>query len=181
MAGTAGPGHQVTPVVMWLGEYAARADGSPSDVPLVVSSHDNTPAVLDATGQLPPPGVQILPFTPERWFYQNFSHAMRVLPDAAPDRVWAPPSAGGPDGSATIRLYDGQRRQVGAVIPFPWFVGPVHAATGLAGGSAVFAVGAGVGDGPHVVVGAAWTGVVRLSAMAYDPASGAGCMWPSGT
>ncbi|MBN9118180.1 MAG: Ig-like domain repeat protein [Planctomycetes bacterium] len=85
---------QVTHVVMWLGQYGTNADGSPSDVPLVISSHDNTPPVLDLghaltqseaqsldiADHMPPPGVQVLPFTPDTWFYQNFSHAMRVLP-----------------------------------------------------------------------------------------------------
>lgn len=83
-------------VVMWLGEYGTMADGSPSPVPLVISSHDNTPAIFDTTeidastglpsdGQiqthLPPPGVHILPFTPDTWFYQNFSVAMQVVPE----------------------------------------------------------------------------------------------------
>ena len=30
---------------------------------------------------LPPPGVHILPFTAENWFYQDFQLAMRVLPN----------------------------------------------------------------------------------------------------
>lgn len=85
-------------VVLWLGAYGTNADGSPSNVPLVISSHDNTPAIFDTQainangypldgnidGHLPPPGVQILPFTEENWFYQNFSVAMRVIPVPEP-------------------------------------------------------------------------------------------------
>lgn len=87
-------------VVMWLGPIGLNLDGSPSSVPLVISSHDNTPAIFDTQdivmdasstafgfptdGQiethLPPPGVHILPFTSENWFYQDFQLAMRVLP-----------------------------------------------------------------------------------------------------
>lgn len=98
-------------VVMWLGPYGTLADGSPSPVNLVISSHDNTPAIFDLTSgadldadgyplvapgstldqeildHLPPPGVHILPFTPDNWFYQNFQVAMRVLP---PQPVPAP-------------------------------------------------------------------------------------------
>ena len=95
---------QITHVVMWLGEYGTTANGSASAVPLIISSHDNTPAIFDVNGTdqidlttglplamlpdgsnatdfLPPPGVQILPFTPDTWFYQNFSLAMQVVPE----------------------------------------------------------------------------------------------------
>jgi len=98
-------------VVIWLGPYGTLADGSPSPVNLVISSHDNTPAIFDLTSgsdldadgyplvapgstldqeiadHLPPPGVHILPFSPDNWFYQNFQVAMRVLP---PQPVPAP-------------------------------------------------------------------------------------------
>lgn len=92
---TGGDG-RISHVVVWLGEYGTLADGSPSAVPLVISSHDNTPAIFDTaaidpiTGlpldgmvdaHLPPPGVHILPFTPETWFYQNFSLAMNIVPE----------------------------------------------------------------------------------------------------
>jgi cell wall-associated NlpC family hydrolase len=85
-------------VVIWLGIYGTLEDGSPSSIPLVISSHDNTPAIFDTlaidaiTGlpldndilaHLPPPGVQILPFVEENWFYQNFSLSMRVIPEPA--------------------------------------------------------------------------------------------------
>ena len=88
-------------VVIWLGEYGTNLDGSPSSVPLIISSHDNTPAIFDTTEvdlttglplsgspdeHLPPPGVQILPFSSENWFYQNFSLAMRVIPE--PSTRW---------------------------------------------------------------------------------------------
>lgn len=94
----------ISHVVVWLGEYGTNADGSQSSVPLVISSHDNTPAIFSVNGTdqidpvtglptglapdgsnittfLPPPGVQILPFTPDTWFYQNFSVAMQVVPE----------------------------------------------------------------------------------------------------
>lgn len=90
-------------VVMWLGPVGVNLDGTASSVPLVISSHDNTPAIFDtqnintdptsalfgfpADGEivehLPPPGVHILPFTEQNWFYQDFQLAMRVLPNAA--------------------------------------------------------------------------------------------------
>lgn len=99
-------GLQIKHVVIWLGEYGTNADGSPSSVPLIISSHDNTPAIFDVNGTnqidlatglptamlpdgsnatdfLPPPGVQILPFTPDTWFYQNFTVAMQVVPEPA--------------------------------------------------------------------------------------------------
>lgn len=95
---------QIKHVVIWLGAYGTNADGTPSDVPLVISSHDNTPAIFDVNGTnqidlatglpvamlpdgsnatefLPPPGVHILPFTPDTWFYQNFTIAMQVVPE----------------------------------------------------------------------------------------------------
>ncbi|QYY34932.1 NlpC/P60 family protein [Ruficoccus sp. ZRK36] len=74
----------ITHVIIWLGSYGTLEDGTPSDVPLVISSHDNTPAIFDGDGNLPPPGVEILPFTyDDNWFYQNFSHAMRVIDPAS--------------------------------------------------------------------------------------------------
>ena len=96
---------QISHVVVWLGAYGTTSDGSPSTVPLVISSHDNTPAIFTTqdinldlnspfngfpnlnTGEtittyLPPPGVQILPFTNQNWFYSNFQVAMRLLPNA---------------------------------------------------------------------------------------------------
>jgi cell wall-associated NlpC family hydrolase len=95
---------QIKHVVIWLGEYGTNANGTPSSVPLIISSHDNTPAIFDVNGTdqidlatglptamlpdgsnatdfLPPPGVQILPFTPDTWFYQNFTVAMQVVPE----------------------------------------------------------------------------------------------------
>jgi len=88
----------ISHVVVWLGTYGSTVNGKPSTVPLIISSHDNTPAIFNTTNInsvtglpngltsnntttfLPPPGVQILPFTPDTWFYQNFSVAMQVLP-----------------------------------------------------------------------------------------------------
>ncbi|MDP0494732.1 MAG: NlpC/P60 family protein [Verrucomicrobiota bacterium JB024] len=76
----------ITHVVIWLGTYGTLDDGTASEVPLVISSHDNTPAIFDLDGELPPPGVEILPFTDDNWFYQNFSHAMRVIdPSSVPE------------------------------------------------------------------------------------------------
>jgi hypothetical protein len=76
---------------MWLGQTGT--DSSGNTFPLVISSHDNKPAIfdtlaLDATGfpldgnnaaHLPPPGVHILPFDQSNWFYQDFQLAMRVV------------------------------------------------------------------------------------------------------
>ena len=108
-----GPPSGISHVVIWLGAYGTHADGSPSTVPLVISSHDNTPAIFTtqninfdpsspdygfpnlASGEtietyLPPPGVQILPFTDQNWFYTNFQVALRVLPANDPPAVPAP-------------------------------------------------------------------------------------------
>ncbi|MFN7899163.1 MAG: NlpC/P60 family protein [Synechococcaceae cyanobacterium] len=108
-----GPPSGIHHVVMWLGAFGTNADGSPSAVPLVISSHDNTPAIFTtqntnsdpsspeygfpilSSGEtietyLPPPGVQILPFTNQNWFYTNFQVAMRVLPSNDPPAVPAP-------------------------------------------------------------------------------------------
>jgi len=96
-----GEGGSIAHVVVWLGIYGTYTNGSVvTDVPLVISSHDNTPAVFDTinvdsngipiptNGQtiaqavdahLSPPGVQILPFVPGNWFYDNFSVAMDVI------------------------------------------------------------------------------------------------------
>jgi hypothetical protein len=99
--------------VVWLGAYGTNSDGSSSTVPLVISSHDNTPAIFTTqdinldlnsafngfpnlnSGEtietyLPPPGVQILPFTNQNWFYSNFQVAMRLLPNNDPPAVPAP-------------------------------------------------------------------------------------------
>ena len=78
-------------VVMWLGQTGTDSAGN--TFPLVISSHDNTPAIFDTLaldaagfpsdgdipGHLPPPGVHILPFAPSNWFYQDFQVAMRVV------------------------------------------------------------------------------------------------------
>jgi hypothetical protein len=85
------PKDNLVHVVMWLGQTGT--DSSGNTFPLVISSHDNTPAIfdtlaLDATGfpsdgniggHLPPPGVHILPFDASNWFYQDFQLAMRVV------------------------------------------------------------------------------------------------------
>ncbi len=103
-----GGGGAISHVVMWLGEYGTDTNGSPSSVPLVISSHDNTPAIFDTTAinltnglpldgtaadHLPPPGVQILPFSSENWFYQNFSLAMHVVPEPSVDWMLATAAA----------------------------------------------------------------------------------------
>ena len=86
-------------VVMWLGQTGTDSVGN--TFPLVISSHDNTPAIfdtlaLDATGfpldgniagHLPPPGVHILPFDQSNWFYQDFQLAMRVIAVPEPSAV----------------------------------------------------------------------------------------------
>ena len=94
-------------VVMWLGETGTDSAGN--TFPLVISSHDNTPAIfdtldLDASGfpndgdvasHLPPPGVHILPFAPSNWFYQDFQVAMRVVPVPEPSGAMLPLAAVG--------------------------------------------------------------------------------------
>lgn len=85
------PNMGILHVVMWLGQTGTDSLGNV--FPLVISSHDNTPAIFDTlalnptgfpldgdiAGHLPPPGVHILPFAPSNWFYQDFQVAMRVL------------------------------------------------------------------------------------------------------
>lgn len=90
------PTDGVLHVVVWLG--ITGTDSAGNTFPLVISSHDNTPAIFDTAavdpvtgfpldgntnGHLPPPGVQILPFVASNWFYQDFLVAMRVLPTAS--------------------------------------------------------------------------------------------------
>ena len=90
------PTDGVLHVVVWLG--ITGTDSAGNTFPLVISSHDNTPAIFDTAavdpvtgfpldgntnGHLPPPGVQILPFVSSNWFYQDFLIAMRVLPPAS--------------------------------------------------------------------------------------------------
>ena len=90
------PTDGVLHVVVWLG--ITGTDSAGNTFPLVISSHDNTPAIFDTAavdpvtgfpldgntnGHLPPPGVQILPFVASNWFYQDFLVAMRVLPKAS--------------------------------------------------------------------------------------------------
>jgi cell wall-associated NlpC family hydrolase len=78
-------GPNISHVVIWLGQYGTQTNGAASPFPLILSSHDNTPAVFDlgngiGTGaNIPPPGVRILPITSDNWFYQNLHHATRYL------------------------------------------------------------------------------------------------------
>lgn len=85
------PNDGILHVVMWLGQTGTDSAGN--TFPLVISSHDNTPAIFDTlalgtngfpsdgnvAGHLPPPGVHILPFADSNWFYQDFQVAMRVI------------------------------------------------------------------------------------------------------
>ena len=93
-------------VVMWLG--TTGTDSAGNTFPLVISSHDNKPAIFDTlaldsqglpldgdiAGHLPPPGVHILPFASSNWFYQDFQLAMRVI-GAAPVPEIDPAGMGG--------------------------------------------------------------------------------------
>lgn len=102
---------KVLHVVMWLGANGTNLNGTASSVPLVISSHDNTPAIFDTqslttngyptdgkiSSHLPPPGVQILPFAPGNWFYNNFIVAARLLPQATPGALVVP--TGGVSGT----------------------------------------------------------------------------------
>lgn len=90
------PADGILHVVMWLGQTGTDTAGN--TFPLVISSHDNTPAIFDTlalgpegfpldgnvAGHLPPPGVHILPFADSNWFYQDFQVAMRVIPVPEP-------------------------------------------------------------------------------------------------
>jgi cell wall-associated NlpC family hydrolase len=98
------PGGTVLHVVVWLDQFVMLpdADGNMINAPLVISSHDNTPAIFDTlvltddglpdltvlggdyADYLPPPGVHILPIVSGNWFYENFSVAMQVLPVPEP-------------------------------------------------------------------------------------------------
>ena len=98
-------------VVMWLGSNGTNLNGTPTSMPLVISSHDNTPAIFDTQSlstygypsdgkistHLPPPGVQILPFAPGNWFYNNFILAARLLPKASASLLVVP--TGGVSGT----------------------------------------------------------------------------------
>ncbi len=108
------PGASISHVVVWLGIYGTNVGGGSTGVPLVISSHDNTPSIFDVWGSnidpvtglpidpntglpidptdnaaiaqyLPPPGVEILPFTDNTWFYQNFAVASQILPAPVPE------------------------------------------------------------------------------------------------
>ncbi len=119
----------VSHVVIWLGPYGTNADGTPSTVPLVVNSHDNTPALLDASGNMPPPGVEILPFAKTSWLYTNFSHAMRVV-DAVPAPV--PPTPGftyspaSPAGAQVVTFTD---TSTGSPAIWSWTFGDGYASS----------------------------------------------------
>jgi len=93
------PTYGVLHVVMWLGQTGTSSNGT--TFPLVISSHDNTPAIFDTldltsdgyptdgdiAGHLPPPGVHILPFDDSNWFYQDFQLAMRIVPVPEPSSL----------------------------------------------------------------------------------------------
>ena len=87
-AGTGTPGNGTfsdVHVVMWLGTqnitFTNNSTGITGNatIPLVISSHNDTPAIWDENGVLPAPGVQSLPFSADSWFYTNFDHAQRLL------------------------------------------------------------------------------------------------------
>ena len=105
-------------VVMWLGQTGTDSAGN--TFPLVISSHDNTPAIFDTldldgngfpadgdvAGHLPPPGVHILPFAASNWFYQDFQVAMRVVAVPEPcTSVLAAVAVGGLMLSASVRRH----------------------------------------------------------------------------
>ncbi len=66
---------QVSHVVLWVGEIGR----SPDDRPLVLDS--TGPAHRDADGARIPDGVQLRPFGPRSWYFNNASHALRLIPD----------------------------------------------------------------------------------------------------
>jgi cell wall-associated NlpC family hydrolase len=81
-------------VVIWIGTENATFNGGEAEIPLVISSHNNTPAIWDENGVLPPPGVQVLPFSAESWFYRNYDHALRITAVPEPS-TWLLLGAGG--------------------------------------------------------------------------------------
>lgn len=92
-SGTGTPGNGTfsdVHVVMWLGlqniTFTTSANiTANATIPLIISSHNDTPAIWDENGVLPAPGVQILPFAADSWFYTNFDHAQRILiPEPGP-------------------------------------------------------------------------------------------------
>lgn len=62
-------------VIMWMGEHAQSADGTPLIIDCTGMGHK------DANGADIPIGVHIRPFSRNSWYYNSFSHAHRILHD----------------------------------------------------------------------------------------------------
>ncbi len=67
---------KVDHVIMWVGSVGSDPI---EQQPLVIDSHDNSPAIKDANGVTIPPGIQIRPFRKDEFYYQRFSHAHRIV------------------------------------------------------------------------------------------------------
>jgi cell wall-associated NlpC family hydrolase len=63
-------------VVLWVGPLG-RHKGKTQW--LILDSTDGTHR--DAEGQPIPPGIQLRPFTPRSWYFNNVSHALRIIHD----------------------------------------------------------------------------------------------------
>jgi hypothetical protein len=66
---------RVSHVVLWVGSVGR----SPKDHPLVLDSTGG--AHRDASGEAIPDGIHLRPFTPRSWYFNNASHAIRLIPD----------------------------------------------------------------------------------------------------
>ncbi|HRE41890.1 MAG TPA: NlpC/P60 family protein [Ignavibacteria bacterium] len=67
----------VSHVIVWLGYMGVNADGSPSGTPLIMDSHGAE--VKDSNGNEIPCGIHIRPFEKTSWYYNKFSHALRII------------------------------------------------------------------------------------------------------
>lgn len=64
---------KISHVVLWVGSIGK----APDNVPLVLDSHGD--GVKDSKGKFIPDGIQLRPFHEQSWYYNNSSHALRIL------------------------------------------------------------------------------------------------------
>lgn len=64
----------VSHVIIWVGSI-----GSPSSTPLILDSHDNSPAITDQNGAVIPAGTNLRPFKEGDWYHRRFDHAHRII------------------------------------------------------------------------------------------------------
>lgn len=65
---------QVSHVAIFLGDCGV----GPDKVPLIM---DSAGGGTDCNGKAIPTGIYIRPMTPDTWYFKNFDHAWRVIPD----------------------------------------------------------------------------------------------------